>query len=214
MDIIQSDSSIIDKNEDVAINLFYYVFDYDFRKGLFTDESSIYDMSPLGLQNYDYEKIADEYEEKKPENLIYREYLNFYDKLLNERWEAVIKKKLQNHYGLIFNSDKHLLVDIISLIKIKFPYRKWSEENIFIIKKLDLKIVKEEKIIEKQTNVRKLPYKKKLTDEDIATCINPFLLKESLNISLNEARKLATHNYDIKTKDKIFIPYRPQLDEV
>lgn len=213
MDITYADGEFVDQHEYLGIHLFYYLFDYDYRSGMFTDESSIYDMGNImGLTHEEIEEVADQYDEQKDDSLTYSECMNKYNKLLNAKWDAMIIKKLQDHYGIIFNPKKNLLVDIMKQMLEKFPNRDWETENIFIIKKLDYKNKQEEEERlqeEKDSNVVRLGVRKKLTKEEVATCTNPFLISQELEMSMKEARKLAQKNYDLKMKDRVFTPYRP-----
>ena len=82
MDFTIADSDLVDKNEDMMIHLFFNLFKFDFRSGLFTDESSIYDMGSMGLEHQDYIDVANEYYEKTSESLTYTQGQKLYYKIL------------------------------------------------------------------------------------------------------------------------------------
>lgn len=213
MDITYADSDFVDQHEYLGIHLFYYLFDFDYRRGMFTDESSIYDMGNImGLTHKEIEEVADQYDAQKDDSLIYSECYKKYNKLLNAKWDAMLIRKLQEHYGITLEDKKHYLVDIMKQMLENFPNRDWETENIFIMKKLDAQNKREEEEElkkQKESKVIRLGVRKKLTKEETLACTNPFLIKEELGISMKEARELAQKNYDLKMKDRIFTPYRP-----
>ena len=52
-DITIADQDEIDKYEDIMVNVFYYLFSYNYNLGLFTDDSSVYDMKYLIISYID-----------------------------------------------------------------------------------------------------------------------------------------------------------------
>jgi hypothetical protein len=213
MDINIIKSDIIEKNEDMMIHFFFNLFKFDFRDGLFTDESSIYDMFSTGLEDQDYIDVANEYYQKTSNEFTYTQCEKLYYKILNKKFNNMIFKKFNNTYGFNLDPKIHLLTDIINLLNKKFPERNWKKDNIFIIKTLDnIKIentkteLKEKQEIQK---VVKLPVKKKLTDDEVRASTNEFLMIKQLGMNFEEAKKLAEENYNKKMQNKKFEPYIP-----
>jgi len=215
MDFTVADSDLVDKNEDMMIHLFFNLFKFDFRSGLFTDESSIYDMGSMGLEDQDYIDVANEYYEKTSDELTYTQGQKLYYKILNKKFDDMISEKFNNTYGFYLNPKIHLLPDIINLLNEKFPNRNWEKDNIFIIKTLDNikiendRIELEEKEEAKKEKVIKLPVRKKLTDDEVRACTNEFLMVKQLGMDFKDAKKLAEANYNKKIEGKKFEPYIP-----
>lgn len=213
MNINFGDDDIVGNNENMLIHIFYHLFDYDLRLGFFSDESSIYDMGTSGLTEQDYFDIANEYNEKCPENYSYSEGMQFYNKLSNDKFDKVIASKFEKTYGFPFDENKHFLKDLVMLFHDKFPNRNWDTEVLFIIKTLDNRFEKEKSFdIENQKNkkVIKIPVRKKLSPEELKNSSNEYLLVKELGMTWEEATKLANENFDKKYLGQKFTPYLPQ----
>ena len=216
-DFTISGNSEISKYDSILIHFYYSVLNYDYRNGLFTDESSIYDMGGTGLSDDDYTRVADEYEtiSATDKDMTYTEGQKLYFKLLNKAFDAHIVEKFKISYGLDFDLDKHLLVDIAKILEQEFPGRRWELENLFILRKFDVereKVEHERIQREKDTNIIKIPVKKKLTEDEIRNGSNEFLMMNVLGMSYAEAEALAKTNFEKKTAGKRFVPYRPDED--
>lgn len=213
MEIIYSSSDEINSNEDMMINVFYNLFNEDFRQGFFSDESSLYDMKYSGFNKNNYQEVANIYYNLVPNNLDYVDSQKFYIKIIDKVWKNFIFNKFMDIYGIDLK-EKHLLIDIIKSLKEKYPQRHWERENIFIIRTLDNLLNKQAKvnypISSSQLNVIELNIRKKPTKEEILQGTNPFLIMKELNISLNEARSIAQNNYRKKMQGKVFKPYIPE----
>lgn len=213
MDITFEDSDIVEKNESMLIHIFYHLIDYDFRQGFFSDETSLYDMGTCGLTDKDYFEIADDYNEHCPKDYSYSQGMKFYNKLCNEKFDKNIANNFLETYGFPFDEKKHILKDLIPLFHEKFPNRDWDTDIIFIIKTLDNILEKQKTTIIKEpqdTKVVKLPVKKKLSPEEIKNSSNEYLLVKELGMTWDEARKLASENFDKKHQGKKFEPYLPE----
>lgn len=217
MDFTIADSDLVEQNEQMMIHLFYNLLKFDFRGGLFTDESSIYDMGSMGLSHDDYIQVANEYYEKTSESLTYTQGQKLYYKILNKRFDDMIEEKFYQTYGFTLDSKTHLLVDIIKVLNENFPNRDWEMDNLFIIKTLDnIKIENERLELEKQQQAKnekvvKFPGRKKLTDDEVWACTNEFLMVKQLGMNFKDAKKLAEENYNKKMEGKKFEPYIPEV---
>lgn len=216
MDIIIEDSDIIEKNEALLIHLFFHLFQFDFRKGLFTNLSSIYDMSGCGFQDEDYIELSKQYYSQCPEHYTYKEGRQFYQKLSNNHSDNIVFSNFFRTYG--FNLDKkcHLLKDIIVLLNNNFPHKNWESDNIFIIKTLDHRLEKEEELhlleMEQQDKkIVKLPIRKKPSPEEIKNGYNEYLMVKNLGMNWEDAQQLAKANFEKKTSGKKFEPYLPEI---
>ena len=211
-DITIADQDEIDKYEDIMVNVFYYLFSYNYNLGLFTDDSSVYDMKYLALENQDYKDIANEFEKINKEEFDYFEAEKEYNKILNNFFINKITNGFKEKYNYSFTKEKHLLKTIGKELKKLHPNKAWKEENIFLIKRLNhqqkqLKLIEQE---EPKTNVIKFSKKRKLTKEEIKKSTNFFLMIKELDMSYKEARKLSDLNLKEKMKDKKFKPYIPK----
>lgn len=215
MDITFADSDIIEKNENILIHLFFHLLNFDMRHGFFSDNSSIHDMGTCGFTESDYEILAKQYYDTCPENSTYSEGQKFYLHLCHDRFDNMILEKFEQTYGFSIDKKLHLLKDFIVLLKEKFPNRDWDTENIFILKTLDNRLEKEEQNVKEgldseQTNIVKLPIRKKLTPEEIKQGFNEYLMVKELGLTWDEARTLAKENFDNKMIGKKFEPYVPE----
>lgn len=215
MDITFSDSDIIEKNEAILIHLFFHLFDFDFRSGFFSNESSIYDMGSCGFTDKDYIELAQLYYDTCPANYTYSQGQNFYFTLSNKRFDKMIAEKFKKTYGFTFDKKMHYLKDFVLLLKEHFPERNWEKDNIFILKTLDNRIERTEKEIQEKTHqqdekIVQLPVRKKLSPEEIRNGYNEFLMVKELKMSWEEARNLAQLNFDKKHEGKKFEPYIPE----
>ncbi len=211
-DITIADQCEIDKYEDIMINVFYYLFSYNYNLGLFTDDSSVYDMKYLALENQDYKDIANDFEKINKEEFDYFEAEKEYNKILNNFFINKITNVFKEKYNYSFTKEKHLLKTIGKELKNLHPNKAWKEENIFLIKRLNhqqkqLKLIEQE---EPKTNVIKFPKRKKLTKEEIKKSTNFLLMMKELDMSYKEAKKLSDLNLKEKMKDKKFKPYIPK----
>jgi hypothetical protein len=216
MDFTISSSDIVDNHEDMLIHFYYHILDFDYRCGIFTDQSSICDMGSTGLKKLDYEVVAAKYHELDYKSMEYTQGQKAYNLILNNHWDRMVYNKIKSVYNIEFNTNVHLLIDIIKLLEEKYPNRNWANDNIFIIKMLDNRAKKQEEnnIKEKeQTNVLKLNLRKKLTREEILKSTNDFLIAKELNIGFKEAHEIAQKNYIEKMKGKIFEPYIPENED-
>lgn len=215
-DFTIADSEIVDQHESILIHLFYSLLNYDYRNGMFTDESSIYDMGAVGLSNQDFIDVANQYHQQASDSLSYSEGQKLYYKILNKAFDNMIFEKFEKTYGFSLDSKTHLLKDIALLLKDKFPNKNWDTDIIFILKKFDNQL-KNEDILEKQTkvetktigNVTKLPVRKKPTPDEVLNGTNSFLMQSVLGMSWEDAEKLASENYEKKMAGKKFEPYVP-----
>lgn len=217
MDFIIPDDDIIEKHENILIHAFYHLLNYDFRDGMFTDESSIYDMGSCGLQDNDYLQIAKEYEELDTKGKSYLECQKIYYKLVNNAFDKRLFSVFKQTYGFELNPKIHLLKDIAILLKETLPKKNWDEENIFILKRLNIiseqrekKHQEEQKTKQEQNkNITKFPRKKHFSDEEVAQGTNCFLMMKQLGISFDEANKLVDKNLEKRYEGKTFTPYKP-----
>ena len=136
-DITIADQCEIDKYEDIMINVFYYLFSYNYNLGLFTDDSSVYDMKYLALENQDYKDIANDFEKINKEEFDYFEAEKEYNKILNNFFINKITNVFKEKYNYSFTKEKHLLKTIGKELKNLHPNKAWKEENIFLIKRLN-----------------------------------------------------------------------------
>lgn len=216
MDITIGQSDIIDKNENLLIHVFFNLIDYDFRNGIFTNESSIYDMDGCNFKEEDYINLSKDYYEQFSENYSYSEGRDFYQKLSSAKFDKQIFKNFETTYGFTLTKEQHLLKDIILILQEKFPLRNWDTENIFILKTLNYRLAKkveEDKQIlseEKNQKVVKLPVRKKLSPEEIKGCLNEYLMIKELGMTWEDAKILAKSNFDKKMEGKKFEPYLPE----
>ena len=213
--MIKSESNTVDNNEYILIHFFFNVFNFDYRSGLFTDESSIYDLGAQGLEDSDYLFIAEEYYKLNTEIFNYDQGMKSYYKILNKYWDNFIIKKIENCYGFKL-CNIHLLPDIIATLKEKFPTKNWEDDTLFIIKTLDNQIdksIKQELKTKAETNVIKLNIRKKLSREEILESCNEFLIAKELNISFSMAKEIANSNYDKKNIGRKFRAYIPNIQD-
>ncbi len=218
MDFEWGSQDIIDKHENKLIHLFFYMFDYDYRNGVFSDESSIYDMGICGLKDEHFILAYHRYEEciGKLEKLPkYKECQKKYFSILYQIESDVFKDKFKIVYGIELPEKIHLLKDIVKYLD-KNIKRNWDEENIFIIKKLDVQSIQNEdeekpkKIINRDEKIIPFPVSKKSTDDEIREGFNEFLMMSRLNMSWKEARAQVLINEDKYDDGKIFEPYYPE----
>jgi hypothetical protein len=213
-DFTIADSDIVDQHESILIHLFYSLLDYNYRNGMFTDESSIYDMGAVGLSTQDFIDVANQYYKQTSDFLSYSEGQKLYYKILNKAFDNMIFEKFEKTYGFPLDSKIHLLKDIALLLKDKFPARNWDTDIIFILKKFDNQ-QKQEDISQNETktettsNVIKLPVRKKPTPDEVRNGTNSFLMQSVLGLSWEDAEKLASENYEKKMLGKKFEPYIP-----
>ncbi len=200
----------IDSFEDIMIHFFYHVLKYDYRSGLFTDESSIFDMGSTGLDESDYLKAYHEYHDSLPKKLSYIQCQKHYYKILYRIFDEVVAQRVLEVYDIELPKKINLLVDIAAFLKDNVN-KNWQEENIFLIKTMDTKSFQKFKLEDEKkfTNVIPIPIKKKLSDEDVAQGCNEFLMMSRLNMSWDDARVLAKKNYEKSMEGKIFEPYLP-----
>lgn len=215
MDITFSESDIIEQNEDILIHLFFHILDFDYRNGFFSDDSSIHDMGTCGFTQQDYIELAKLYNKTCPENYTYSQGQKYYLKLSNERFDNMVIEKFEKTYDIAIDNSLHYLKDFIILLKENFPNRNWATENIFILRTLDNRLKNEEDEILNEfqklpEKVIKFPVKKKLSQEEIRTGLNTYLMVEELGMSLQEARQLANTNYEKKYEGKKYQPYIPK----
>lgn len=214
MDFIIPDEDIVDRYEHILRHLFYHLLDYDYRDGLFTDESSIYDMGGTGLSDEDYSRVASTYRQEVPPNLSYTASQKFYFKLLNQEFDNMIASRFEKTYNFKLDPSIHLLKDLALLLNSTFPDRNWTTENLFISRQLDTK--RERNAQEKASravldtgNVTKLPVRKKPSPDEILGGVNDYLMVTVLGMSQEDADALAKLNYEKRTEGKKFEPYDP-----
>lgn len=219
MDITIGDSEVVDNNENLLIHVFFNLFNYDFRSGMFTNDSSIYDMSGTNFKDEDYVELAKEYYEQSPENYSYTQGQKLYQKLSNAKFDKNVFESFEKTYGFPLKPEQHLLKDVVLVLKEKFPTRNWDTENIFIFKTLDFRLKKEEEeeervlAEEKKQKVVKLPVRKKPSREEIKVCFNEYLISREFGIPFEEARILARANLEKAREGKKFTPYLPETQK-
>lgn len=213
MDITFANSDIVEQNEDILIHLFFHIVDYDFRDGFFSNESSIRDMDSCCFKDEDFVELARFYNETCRQNYTYSQGSEYYQKLFSEKFDNIFVERFEKAYGISIDKKTHYLKDIIVLLKDVFPNRNWKNDNIFILKTLDNRADKKDKELSQkpQSNekVVKFPVRKKLTEQEIRSGFNEFLMTQELGLSWEEARQLVKANFDKKHEGEKFEPYLP-----
>lgn len=217
MDIIFTDEDLLTDNEDILIHMFFNLLNYDYREGIFSNESSIYDMEGCNFTNEDYIFLFNQYQENKCENASYKEGCLIYQKMVNTYFDNMLISNFKKAYDLDFNKKKHLLIDLVSILKENFQNKDWKKDNLFILKTLDnraekkdFKSNKNNSLNENEEKIIKFPIKKKLSKDEIKNSCNQILIMSELNMTWEEAYALVEINYDKKMKNKIFEPYYPE----
>lgn len=227
MEFTMFPSDVVDANENILIHFFYHILNFDYRSGIFTDESSIFDMSDNILSKEDYANLRSQYYTASADaDLDYHQGQKLYYGFVSKLHEERINDKCMAVYGfrLDFNGDPHLLKDIVSVMKNKLPHKDWDSENVFLIKRMDIqaekdRIANDARTIEldraisapefqdkEATNVIPIGRIRNPSKEEILKGFNPFLIAKELDMSMSEALEVVKKNQLEYYKNKKFEP--------
>lgn len=216
MDITLCESSVVDSNKNLLIHFFYSVFGFDYRAGLFTDQSSVYDLSDLLLSSSDNALLKVMYYKEADPTWDYFKGKKFYYDLRFSAFESALNSKIASAYNIDMSkyANVHLLPDIVSMLHQEFPNRAWDQEVVFISRRLDLLEIAARKLDQAVIAASKpdpfvnvVPLRSVTSSkEEILSGFNPILISKTAGISLEEAIAKVEQNRLDFYKDKKFEP--------
>lgn len=206
------DNKLVLDNEYLLIHFFHYVLKFNFRDGIFFDESSIYDLSDSVLSESQIARLKQEYYNSVPSNFDYYQGMRFYFNLKYAEVKQQYNKNCLMTYGfsLYDVGDIHLLREIIQQLKATFPARNWKQECVFVFKQQDVESQSDRReevgFAPASSNVVPIGVVRKPSKEIILEGFNPLKIAESEDISIIEAIQIVDKNREEKFKDAKFYP--------